>query len=59
MKLSDLSQYNKALVPVGVTLLLTVLGALGVTGDMRVEDAATLLLTALGVFLIPNKPEKK
>ena len=45
----------KALVPVAVGAGLTLLGYVGVTAGMTVEDALTLLVTAGLVWLVPNK----
>ena len=51
----ELSVMRKALVPGAVLLVLTALGAVGITGDMTVEQAVTLLATAILVWLVPNK----
>ena len=46
---------NKAIVPVIVAGILALLAGLGITGDMTVQDALTLLVTAVLVWLVPNK----
>lgn len=51
----DLATIRKALVPVGVGLALTLFGTIGVTQDMTVSDALTFLVTAVIVYLTPNK----
>ena len=53
--LSTLATSNKALVPVVVAGLLALLGGFGITGDMTVQDALTLLVTGVLVWLTPNK----
>lgn len=50
----SLAAIRKALVPVGVALVLAILSYFGVTRDMTVAEAATLLVTSLLVYLIPN-----
>lgn len=50
-----LATIRKALIPVAVGVILTVLGAAGVTQDMTVSDALTFLVTALLVYATPNK----
>ena len=47
--------YNKALVPVLVALLLSVLGYFGLTQDMTLNDALTFLVTSGLVWLVPNR----
>lgn len=51
----NILSYSKAIVPIAVLGVLTILATIGVTADMRVEDAVTLLLTAFLVWLVPNK----
>ena len=51
----DFQKYNKALVPVGVAMVLAVLSQVGVGGDMSLKEAATFLVTAGLVWLVPNK----
>lgn len=51
----NVQQYNKAYVPVGVALVLALLGVFHVTGQMTVSDVVTALVTSLGVYLVPNK----
>lgn len=50
-----LSPIRKALVPVGVAVVLAVLAKLGVAPEMSVAEAATAVVTSLLVFLIPNE----
>ena len=50
-----MQKYNKALVPLVVALVLTVFSTLGITGDMKLEEVVTLLVTSGFVWLIPNK----
>lgn len=47
--------YAKAIVPLVVSALLTVLGMMNITGDMTLEQALTLLITAVLVYFVPNK----
>lgn len=54
----NLSHYSKALVPLAVGAVLALLAGLGVTGDMEVKDALTVLFTALLVYLVPNAKKK-
>lgn len=51
----DLSLYRKALIPVAMTVILGILSGLNITPDMTVQDAITLLLTAVLVYFVPNK----
>lgn len=52
------TRFNKALVPVAVGVILFLLAKLGVTTDMTINEAvsaiATLAVTAIGVYLVPN-----
>lgn len=48
-------QYSKAFVPLIVMGILSLFAVVGVSGDMTVEDAVTLLVTAGLVWLVPNK----
>ena len=50
-----LSQIRKAIVPLLVTGALAVLAMVGVTEDMTVGEAVTLLITSLLVWIVPNK----
>jgi len=50
-----ISPIYKALVPVVVGGALSLLGYLGITGTMTVEEAITLALTAGLVWLVPNR----
>lgn len=50
----QISQYRKALVPVGVGVVLAALATFGLMGDMTVKDAVTLLITSICVYLVPN-----
>lgn len=52
--MNNLLQYSKALVPLAVGAVLALAAGLGVTADMSVRDALTLLFTALFVWLVPN-----
>ena len=52
----NLSQYNKAFVPLGVAVVLGLLSAVHITGSMSVSDAVTFLITSIVVYLVPNKP---
>jgi hypothetical protein len=51
--------YAKALVPLIITPALLLLELVGITPDMTVEQVltfvVTLAVTALGVYLVPNK----
>jgi len=55
-----IKQIRKALVPAGVSLVLLVLGTVGIGPEMTVGNAVTTLVDAalLGflVWLIPNDP---
>lgn len=51
----NLQKYNKAFVPVGVTIVLFALAQIGVTREMKIEDVVTLLVTSGVVWLVPNK----
>lgn len=53
--LNLLTPYRKAIVPILVGGALTVLGYAGITAQMTVEEVLTLGITALLVYLIPNK----
>ena len=53
--MKKIAQYNKALVPVGVMLVMGLLALGGIKSDMTVEQAVTLLVTSGLVWLIPNK----
>lgn len=56
MKAFDIvAPYRKALVPVIVAVVLGVFAKFGVSEDMSVVDAVTLLVTAGIVYLVPNK----
>lgn len=52
--LNYLPQIKKALVPLAVGGVLAVLGYVGVTGDMTVKEAVTLVVTAGLVWLTKN-----
>lgn len=49
-----LATMKKALVPVAVGGALTILGLIGVTGDMTVREALTLAVTAGLTWAVPN-----
>ena len=51
----DFQKYNKALVPVGVLAVLTVLAQVGIKEDMSIKEALSFLVTAGLVYFIPNK----
>lgn len=57
--LTLLAPYNKALVPLLVGGVLTLLAQLDITGDMTVRDALGVLFTSLFVFLVPNLKKGK
>lgn len=50
---------KKAIVPLVVGGILVALGAIGITGQMTVEEALTLAVTAALVWLVPNKNRTK
>lgn len=57
-KMKDLlAPYAKAIVPVAVGGVLWLAAQAGITPDMSIEEAATLLVTAAIVWLIPNRRE--
>lgn len=59
MKLVDyLPQMKKALVPLAVGGALTVLGLIGITGEMTVKEAITLVVTSALVWLVRNASKK-
>lgn len=45
----------KAFVPLFISVILTALDALGIDRAMSIEQALTLLLTAIIVYLVPDK----
>ena len=49
------TNFDKALVPVVVGIILWVLHQMGVTPDMNVEDTLTAVATAALVYFVPNK----
>lgn len=51
----NLKTIRKALVPVGVAGVLSGLAYLGIAKDMTVQQAVTLLVTSVLVYLIPNE----
>lgn len=53
-----LPQMKKALVPLGVGAVLTVLGYVGITGDMTVKEAVSLVVTAALVYVVKNTSKK-
>lgn len=60
MKLVDyLPQIKKALVPIGVAAVLTVLGYVGITGEMTVKEALGYAVTSLLVWVVRNVSGKK
>lgn len=56
--METVATFAKALVPVVVGGVLVVLGKVGVTPEMSVEEALTFVVTAVLVFLVPNKAKK-
>lgn len=48
-------QSQKAIVPLAVGGILSALAWVGVTAQMTVEQAVTLLVTGALVWLVPNK----
>ena len=50
-----LSTIRKAIVPLIVAGVLALLGNLGITGSMSVEQVVTFVVTAVAVYLVPNK----
>jgi len=50
-----LATIRKALVPIAVGGVLTVLGYVGVTGEMTVKEAVTLLVTGVLVYVTKNR----
>jgi hypothetical protein len=53
--MNELLQYSKAFVPLVVMGILSLFAAVGISGEMTVEEAITLLVTAGLVYLVPNK----
>lgn len=45
----------KAITPLAVAGILFLLNKVGVTADMSINDALTLVVTAALVWLVPNK----
>ena len=58
---AELMQYAKALVPLAVGFLLSLLSYVGILASMTVEEALYVLLysvlTALGVYQMKNVPK--
>jgi len=50
-----IASIRKALVPVVIGAVITALGYLGISEDITVGEAVTLLVTAAFVYLVPNK----
>ena len=50
-----LTNFDKAIVPVVVVVIMAILSRLGVTPDMSAQQIVTLLVTAAAVYLVPNK----
>lgn len=56
MKVLDLlAPYAKSAVPVLVAGILWLAAQVGITPDMSIEEAATLLVTAALVWVVPNR----
>ena len=53
-----LATIKKALVPVAVGVVLTLLGYVGITGEMTVKEAVTLLVTAVMTWAVRNTAKK-
>jgi hypothetical protein len=53
--MEKVAEVRKALVPLVVALVLLLIGWTGVTPNMTVAEAITLVVTAGFVWLIPNK----
>lgn len=51
----NLKAIRKALVPTGVAVVLAGLAYFGVAKDMSVQQAVTLVVTSVLVYLIPNE----
>jgi hypothetical protein len=51
----NLDEIRKALVPIGTVATLGVLASFGVAESMSVGDVVTMALTAIGVYIVPNK----
>lgn len=51
----NLKAIRKAIVPVAVAAAMAGLAYFGVTKDMSVQEAVTLLVTSVLVYLIPNE----
>ena len=47
--------YNKLWVALAIPAILTVAGSFGITPDMPFEEVVTIVVTALAVWLVPNK----
>lgn len=50
-----LAEIRKALVPVGVSVMMSLLAIFGLREDMTLLEAVTYSVTAILVYLIPNK----
>jgi hypothetical protein len=56
MKILELiAPYNKAIVALVVGLILTALANFGINGDTTVKDALAVIVTAVLVYVVPNK----
>ena len=53
----NIQHYNKFLAAALVPAILWGVAQVGVTPDMPFEEAITVMLTALMVWLVPNKPK--
>lgn len=51
----DIAKYAKALMPLLIAGVLALLARAGVSPDLSLEDALTLLGTSALVYLVPNK----
>lgn len=54
-----LAPFNKALVPLLVSGVLTILASFGIGGEIMLSDLLTMLFTAALVWLVPNLKTKK
>jgi hypothetical protein len=50
----QLTQYNKAIVPLVVAVIAGILSHFGILPTMTIQDALTLLVTAAAVYIVPN-----
>lgn len=53
----NMTNFDKALVPVVVGIIVWVLNQFGVTPDMNLKDAVMAVVTSALVWFVPNKRE--